>query len=200
MPFGGKRCFPPIFFSNLAAQGEMMSKHTGRSDGVAGFSLIELLIVVAIILIITAIAIPNLLQSRMVANEASAVATMRTLNTSFVSYSATFQNGFPPTLDALGPGPGITTNCDQAGLIDAILATTHIKSGYVFTYTIGPPATLGLGCSAAGTLSYTLNADPGPGGAQRGQVGRKSFFLEMTSVIRYNLLAPAGPTDPPIPN
>ncbi len=61
----------------------------------AGFSLIELLIVVAIILIIAAIAIPNLLRARMAANEASAVGTIRTLNTAAVTFASTYGNGFP---------------------------------------------------------------------------------------------------------
>ena len=68
-----------------------------------GFSLIELLIVVAIILIIAAIAIPNLLRSKMAANEASAVGSLRTLNTASVSYSTTY-GGYPPALDESGTG------------------------------------------------------------------------------------------------
>ena len=63
-----------------------------------GFSLIELLIVVAIILIIAAIAIPNLLRSRMAANEASAVGSIRTMNTAAISYNSTYGNGFPGLL------------------------------------------------------------------------------------------------------
>src|SRR5690242_14310151 len=70
-----------------------------------GFSLIELLIVVAIILIIAAIAIPNLMRSRMAANNASAVSTIRTLNTSQVTYSTTYQTvGYASSLAVLGPG------------------------------------------------------------------------------------------------
>ena len=68
-----------------------------------GFSLIELLIVVAIILIIAAIAIPNLLRSRIAANQASAVGSLRTLNTSEVTYSSTFNVGFSATLSYLAP-------------------------------------------------------------------------------------------------
>ena len=66
-----------------------------------GFSLIELLIVVAIILIIAAIAIPNLLKARIAANEASAVGTLRTMNTAAVTYQSTYNNGFPRSLRPL---------------------------------------------------------------------------------------------------
>src|SRR5262249_33724276 len=70
-----------------------------------GFSLIELLIVVAIILIIAAIAIPNLLRARIQANEASAIASIHAINTSEISYSAAFPTvGFSPSLASLGDG------------------------------------------------------------------------------------------------
>ena len=68
-----------------------------------GFSLIELLIVVAIILIIAAIAIPNLLRSRIAANQASAVGSLRTLNTAEITYSSTYNVGFTATLSYLAP-------------------------------------------------------------------------------------------------
>ncbi len=79
-----------------------------------GFSLIELLIVVAIILIIAAIAIPNLLRSKMAANEAAAVAALRTINTSSVAYSTTY-GAYPGTLGSLGPMTGTFT--DASGVI-----------------------------------------------------------------------------------
>jgi type IV pilus assembly protein PilA len=78
-----------------------------------GFSLIELLIVVAIILIIAAIAIPNLLRSRMAANEASAVGSIRTINTASIEYSATYGIGFPTTLAQIGT-TGTTVSCTNA--------------------------------------------------------------------------------------
>jgi len=68
-----------------------------------GFSLIELLIVVAIILIIAAIAVPNLLKSKMAANEASAAATLRSVATANVTYSTSYGIGYAPSLVALGP-------------------------------------------------------------------------------------------------
>src|SRR5579862_8248747 len=89
----------------------------------AGFSLIELLIVVAIILIIAAIAIPNLLRSRMAANEASAVGSLRTVNTAAVTFSSTYSDGFPPSLGVLGGASGTTTaSCTASLLIDPVLS------------------------------------------------------------------------------
>jgi type IV pilus assembly protein PilA len=94
-----------------------------------GFSLIELLIVVAIILIIAAIAIPNLMRSKMAANEASAVASVRTLNTASATYSSTYGIGFPAGLANLGPAAAATAAA--ADLIDNVLST-GAKSGYTF--------------------------------------------------------------------
>src|SRR5881296_3049936 len=88
-----------------------------------GFSLIELLIVVAIILIIAAIAIPNLLRSRIAANEASATATMRTVNTAEVTYASTYNSGFTDTLTRLGaPAAGSQPDASAADLVDPVLS------------------------------------------------------------------------------
>src|SRR5438445_6303437 len=98
-----------------------------------GFSLIELLIVVAIILIIAAIAIPNLLRSKMAANEASAVGSLRSLNTACITYSTTY-GSYPTTLSNLGPAT--TASSTTADLIDSVLAS-GTKSGYSFAYAGG---------------------------------------------------------------
>ena len=88
-----------------------------------GFSLIELLIVVAIILIIAAIAIPNLLRARMAANESSAVASIRTINTAEITYSSSYPTvGFAGTLAALGGVAPCTPTSTAACLIDSVLA------------------------------------------------------------------------------
>jgi type IV pilus assembly protein PilA len=100
-----------------------------------GFSLIELLMVVAIILIIAAIAIPNLLQARVAANEASAVASLRTINTAMITYVSSYPAvGYAPTLTALGG-----TSCEPADETSACLIDTQLasgsKSGYSFSLT-----------------------------------------------------------------
>src|SRR5882762_7618612 len=100
-----------------------------------GFSLIELLIVVAIILIIAAIAIPNLLRSRMAANEASAVGSLRTINTAEVTFATTYpSNGFAALSALGGAAPCTSATSTAACLLDDVLSgTTHTKSGYLFT-------------------------------------------------------------------
>src|SRR5258706_11282107 len=106
-----------------------------RNNKQKGFSLIELLIVVAIILIIAAIAIPNLLRSKMAANEASAVASLRTLNTSIVMFQTTY--GTDPSLLA-NMGPATTPSSTAADMVDNLLSTDPaVKSGYSIAYSKG---------------------------------------------------------------
>ncbi|MGP8093371.1 MAG: prepilin-type N-terminal cleavage/methylation domain-containing protein [Candidatus Sulfotelmatobacter sp.] len=106
-----------------------------------GFSLIELLIVVAIILIIAAIAIPNLLRAREAANEASAVASIRTINTAEITYSSTYPTvGFAASLTVLGGVAPCTPTSTTACLIDSLLSGGK-KSGYNFAEAPGAVAT-----------------------------------------------------------
>jgi type IV pilus assembly protein PilA len=155
----------------------------------AGFSLIELLIVIAIILTIAAIAVPRLLRSRMMANEASAVASLRTLCTVQVNYESTYKVGYAPSLAALGPQiPGTPPIPANAGLIDVVLAG-GTKSGYVFTY--NPVDSNGDGQID----TWTITAAP----FVPGQTGDKYFFVDLSNVIRYNIGAPATVASTPIP-
>jgi prepilin-type N-terminal cleavage/methylation domain-containing protein len=161
-----------------------------------GFTLIELLIVIAIILIIAAIAIPNLNRSRMLANETAAVGALRTIYTAAVNYSAIYGNGFPPSLQALGPpaGGGAGSSCDSANLIDSALASGR-KSGYIFTYQgANPLPTAAPSCSQPGFNSFTINADP----VTRGTTGQRSFFMDTSGTIRFNATQPASLNDPPV--
>ena len=151
-----------------------------------GFSLIELLIVVAIILIIAAIAIPNLLKSKMAANQASAVASMRTLNTSEITYSTTYNVGFTSTLAQLGPPASGNASSTTAGLIDSVLAA-GTKSGYSFVYAASA-AVNGV------TNNYTLNANP----LTVGTTGQNYYFTDSSNVIRQNNSASASASDSPI--
>ena len=149
-----------------------------------GFSLIELLIVVAIILIIAAIAIPNLLKARIAANQASAVGSLRTMVTSEVGYQSSYGT-YSPDLASLGGALPCTPAAATACLIDNTLAAAitapTAKSGYFFTYKAG-----------AGNVSFIINADA----AAQGQSGDMHYFTDNSGVIRSNPAAAAAATDP----
>ena len=138
-----------------------------------GFSLIELLIVVAIILIIAAIAIPNLLRARIAANESSAVASIRTINTAQISYNSAYPTvGFAGLSALAGSCTGTTLPTSAAAcLIDSQLASGS-KSGYTFTSTAatGTPAS-----------SYVAFANP----QTQNTTGVRSFCSVADAVVRY---------------
>jgi type IV pilus assembly protein PilA len=154
----------------------------------AGFSLIELLIVVAIILIIAAIAIPNLLHAKMAANESAAVFSLRAINTASVSYSTTYGNGYAPSLGALGGTDGGTATCVSAEILDSVLSNngsgnTSKKSGYIFTFTPGPANTsAATGCTLPGVTSFYVTALP----ITVSYTGQRGFFIDQTGVIRFS--------------
>jgi type IV pilus assembly protein PilA len=144
-----------------------------------GFSLIELLIVVAIILIIAAIAIPNLMRSKMAANQSSAVGSLRTINTAMVTYSTNYPAvGYATALANLGgtaatcataTGATATTGC----LVDNVLAT-GTKSGYLFT---------AAGAGGVPAVIYTSLALP----QVPGQTGQNAYCSDQSGVLYYDL-------------
>jgi prepilin-type N-terminal cleavage/methylation domain-containing protein len=137
-----------------------------------GFSLIELLIVVAIILIIAAIAIPNLLRSKIAANEASAVGSVRTINTAQVTYSSTYGIGYAATLASLGGASPCTATSTGACLIDPVLSG-GTKSGYTF-------ATAGTLPQSGVNNGFEVNATP----VAVQTTGVRSFCSDQSGVIR----------------
>jgi len=159
-----------------------------RSDG--GFSLIELMIVVAVILVIAAIAIPSLTHAKMAANEAAAVSALRTLATEEANYDAAYSSGFSLTLAVLGPPPpGSTASPANADLIDSELAS-GIRGGYHFIYTAIDPGGLGR------PGGYQINANP----ISPGITGQWYFFVDQSNVIRQNYGAPADQNSAPAPH
>ena len=151
-----------------------------------GFSLIELLIVVTIILIIAAIAIPNLIRNKIQANETAAVGTMRTLNESVLLYSNSY-GGFPHAISELGPGTGGAASSASADLVDSVLAS-GVKSGYRFAYAA-------VATDPAGNvLSYTITATP----VVPGSSGQRSFFTDQSGTIRSTATGTADSTSQPL--
>jgi type IV pilus assembly protein PilA len=157
------------------------SKRRTAKRAAHGFSLIELLIVVSIILIIAAIAIPNLLRSKMSANEASAIASIRTVNTAEFTYSTTWNIGYAAGLANLGgPSPCSVATSALGCLLDPLLSVAPFtKSGYVF--------------AATGTLPdpngnpQSFEATSTPTGYQIS--GVRSFCSDQTGVLRFAINA-----------
>jgi prepilin-type N-terminal cleavage/methylation domain-containing protein len=163
-----------------------------------GFSLIELLIVVAIILIIAAIAIPNLLRARIAANDSSAAASVRMINTAEIAYSGTYTTlGYPAAMTTLGGAspctPGIATAC----LIDDSLAANGGglgKSGYNFN-AIGSPSA----GSAANDQFYSTGTPFGTLSGTRAYCSIQDAVLRLqpagniTLVATYNACAILNP-------
>jgi len=165
-----------------------MLKHSGHSN--KGFALIELLVVVAVIMIVAAIAIPNLLRAKGAANSTSAVSTLKTINTAEQMYFTSCAT-YAPDLLALGPPStaGATPGCTDAApadLVDAVVAglsATNAKSNYILTY-------------AAGTAngSYTILADPDTSIP----LNPNHYFTDQSGVIRLSVGSAAGVTSTPI--
>lgn len=149
-----------------------------------GFSLIELLIVVAIILIIAAIAIPNLLRSRMSANEASAVSSMRTINTAEVTFNSTYGVGYG-TLVALSTPVG---GCAVAAVTGACLIDSNLGTGTKAGYTFTAVPSVGAGTTASPYASFNSTGVP----VAVGESGQSDYCSDESGVIRRDPTGAAG--------
>ena len=151
-----------------------------RHRRIRGFSLIELLIVISIILIISAIAIPRITSTKRMANEVAAIRSCQTINTAQIQYFAQYGR-YAATLAELGPAPGGgQPTPDAASLMDENLVD-GIHLGYAFSM-IGTPA------------GYSLNADP-----QSPDSGSRTFYTDHSTTVRYRFgMEPATESDPPI--
>ncbi len=159
-----------------------------------GFTLIELMAVLAIIFILMALAIPALSEARMRANETNAVGAMRVLLRAETAYALAFNSGYSNDLYALGPTYGGNPTPNRADLVDPNMAGatpgTRVVRAKGYTLAYAPVGTY------PGITLYTLTGTP----FTLGSTGRRYFFSDQTTVIRSNRTVPAGPSDTPIPD
>jgi type IV pilus assembly protein PilA len=165
---------------------------TGLVFGYGGILFIPFLLIVA------AIAIPNLLRAKMAANEASATASLRAINTATGVYASEYKNGFPPSLPSMDEAETGTPSCEHAHLIDRALATGQ-KDGYIFDYVptgvqIAWDDAKSGGCAIAGTQTYDVQAYP----LKRGTTGLRSYYTDQTGVIRVEQNGFATADSPPL--
>jgi len=139
-------------------------------------------------LIIAGIAIPGFLRSRIAANQASAVSSLRTLNSSEIAYAASYNTGYTVDMASLAPPVPVGANptSTAAGLIDSVLAS-GIKSGYSFTYSPG------VSDSTGRILTYEITATP-----TGSTTGTNCYYTDQSGVIRQNSTTTATSTDSPL--
>jgi len=194
-----------IIFGHMANSEIRKSAGRLRGQGLATTGLVLGylgILMIPFLLIVAAIAIPNLLRARVAANEASAVGSLRTINTAAMIYATKFENGYPSGLHVMGGSTAGNSNCNRAGLLDISLAAGH-KSGYVFTYTpqfpdgaaepVISPRAGAKGCTAGGVSGYTVTANP----MQPGTTGQRCFFTDQTGVIRFSANGVSATADSP---
>ena len=162
-------------------------QQTGDGLATAGSVLGYLGISIIPVLIIAAIAIPNLLRAKMAANEAGAVGSLRSYSYAMGAYAAKCpQIGFPHSLANLGQGKG---DCERGQLLDNSLGTSNpVKFGYYFRYTPGDPNNLGQ------ITSFSIAANP----LTPGTTGMRYFYIDQTGVVRMSTSQPADGQGEPV--
>jgi len=160
-----------------------MGRHTGETrrlageDGWGSGDTIALIVIFLLISLLIGMYIIRDLHSprQRAANQASAVLSLRIINTAEATYVDTYKGRYSPSLAALGPPPeGTQPSAAAAGLVDSLLAGGGVKSGYRFTYAPGPPD------KAGHIQSYAVTARPSVYGA----TGNRSYFTDQSGVIR----------------
>jgi len=152
-----------------------------------GFSWLELIIVIVIIVLTAGILVPNLWKSKTTINETAAVRSIRMIIAAEVTYAQAYGTGYSASLSMLGPPPDAMPNSTLAGYVDGEIAA-GLKEGYSFVYTPGARAENGR------IQTYTLKVSP----AKPGDTGNTYYFVDQTGLIRVNTSHEAGPTDNPI--
>lgn len=163
--------------------GRLQGRNWAITGLITGYICVAFILLMPVILIMAAIAIPNLLHARMAANDASAAASLRQLNTAILSYQERCDNRLPDSLAKLGPStPPNPNSCDTGmGLVDATL-TAGQKAGYVFSY------------EKRSDSGYVLNADP----VKFNNTGSMHFFTDESNIIRSDKTGPANGESPPL--
>jgi len=186
---GGVTAIPAIILGHISRS--KIKKSQGRLQG-GGMALAGVILgyfgIGYLILILAAIAIPNLLRSRISANESSAIGQVRTINTAEITYASTYPNaGFSTSLEALGGSTPCTASSTTACLIDQVLASGQ-KSGYNFTYEASD--TNGDQVMDA----YSVQAVPNVPGT----TGMRSFCSDESGVIRFTTSEACTKESPPL--
>ena len=173
---------------------------TGRGVAVAGLIFGYMgLILLPILLFAGLLTIPRILRARIAANETSAIASLRQIESAANAYSATYHNGYPLNLTTLS-GAGLQ-DCDHAGFIDGVLAS-GFRNGYVFIYQPSDeseapnaaPKAPADGCTAAGAPGFSVMAEP----SRHGSTGDRSFYMDQTGVIRFERNGVPTADSPPV--
>ena len=155
---------------------------TGLPANCRGFTLIELMVVITLIIVIAAIAIPNLTRSRMTANEGAAIGALRTIANAESQFQSQAILAFPSGMGRYGTLRDLASMAPP--LVDSVLAS-GFKQGYQFIATPG---------GVDGFPTYAANADP----IMMNNSGGRGFYVDETAVIRFMVGGSAGSIDPPL--